>query len=397
MRKKLKIGYLLSYFHPFKDGTENNCLYLARAMVNLGHEVHVFTSDRRDGTILEEKEIMYEGIHIHRSPTWARYKYYLELNPGIVPMVLKHKDLDILHVHSFGFMMYDAILMLKNLMGHKTVIINTPHGPFMSLDSYPAWQKALKTIFKTVEYPINRMYDAVIQVNTTQFPWIKKSGIKRKNIHFVPDGIPDDRYREIDNKDFIKKHGLEGKFVICNLGRILEYKGQDQVIQALPDIIKKHPNVVFLQMGKDHGWKEHCITLATKLGIQDHVKFLGMVSEDDKLRGLDVADIFIIPSEWEAFGIVTLEAMARRTAAIGTTCEGSIYLIREDNGILYDWKDIPAMKTALLKLIEDSNLRNKMANANYKKAQGLRNVTIAKEYLEPLYYKLWIEKRKTRQ
>ena len=51
--KKLKIGYLLPYFHPFKDGTENNCLYLATEMVKLGHEVHVFTSDRREGVILD--------------------------------------------------------------------------------------------------------------------------------------------------------------------------------------------------------------------------------------------------------------------------------------------------------------------------------------------------------
>ena len=391
--RKLKIGYLLSYFHPFKDGTENNCLYLATQMVKLGHEVHVFTSDRRDGKIIKEKYENYNGIHIHRSPTWARYQYYLELNPGIIPLVLKHKDLDVLHIHSFGFMMYDMILMLKKLLGHRTVVIDTPHGPFMSLDSYPMWQKAMKNVFTKIEKPINNLYDGVIQVNTTQYPWIMKSGVKRRNIHFVPDGIPEDRFREIDNKDFIKKHGLEGKFVICNLGRVLEYKGQDKVIQALPEIVKKHPNVVFLQMGKDHGWTEHCLELAKKLDVENHVKFLGMVDEDDKLRGLDVADIFVLPSEWEAFGIVTLEAMARRTAAVASDCEGSLFLVRPENGILHPWEDVDALRDALLKLIEDDDLRNTMAETNYKKAVRLTNENIAKEYLEPLYYKLWSRKQ----
>ena len=92
MQKKLKIGYVLSYFHPFKDGTENNCLYLATEMVKLGHEVHVFTSDRRDGEILKEKEGMINGIHIHRSRTLLRYKYYLELNPEIIGSILKYKE-----------------------------------------------------------------------------------------------------------------------------------------------------------------------------------------------------------------------------------------------------------------------------------------------------------------
>jgi len=386
MPRKLKIGYVLTYFHPFKDGTENNCLYLATEMVKLGHEVHVFTSDRRDGKVIPEKEEVYNGIHIHRSRTWARYKYYLELTPGIIPLIVRYKDLDVLHIHSFGFMMYDVAFVLKKILGHKTKIINTPHGPFMSLDSYPLWQKTLKTVYTTFEYPINRLYDGVIQVNTEQWRWITKFGVRRKNIYFVPDGIPADRFRKIDNAAFVKKHGLEGKFVICNLGRVLKYKGQDEVIRALPAIVAKHPNVVFLSMGKDHGFMDECGALARTLGVADHVKFLGMVTEDEKLQGLDATDIFVLPSEWEAFGIVTLEAMARGKPAVCTDCEGSTYLVRSDNGLLYHFGDIRGLERALLTLIEKPDLRKKMGETNYHKAVDLTNEAIAQKYLEPLYY-----------
>ena len=391
--RKLKIGYLLPYFHPFKDGTENNCLYLATEMVKLGHDVHVFTSDRRDNIVLDKKYEVYNGIHIHRTRDLWRYKYYLELNFEVIKEVLKHKDLDVLHVHSFGFIMHDIILILSKLLRRKTVIINTPHGPFMSLDSYPLWQKVLRNIFTKIEYPINKLYDGVIQVNTEQYPWIMRSGVKRSKIHFVPDGIPEDRFRKINDDGFKKKHNLEGKFVICNLGRVLEYKGQDKIVQALPDVIKKYPNVVFLQMGKDHGWTEHCLKLAREFNIEKNVRFLGMVDEDDKLRGLDAADIFVLPSEWEAFGIVTLEAMARKTAVVASDCEGSLFLVRHENGILYKWADVEALKNALLKLIEDKKLRDKMAEANYKKAIDLTNENIARNYLEGLYYKLYFEKQ----
>src|SRR3989344_5055674 len=128
----------------------------------------------------------------------------------------------------------------------------------------------------------------------------------KKRIHFVPDGIPQDRFKKISNKEFIKKHKLEGKFILCNLGRVLKYKGQDDIVRALPDIVKKYPNVIFLSMGKDHGLLEECLQLAKELKVEDHVRFLGMVSEDEKLQGLDATDIFILSSEWEAFGIVTL-------------------------------------------------------------------------------------------
>ncbi len=390
---KLKIGYLLPYFHPFKDGTENNCLYLATEMVKLGHEVHVFTSDRRDDVVLDKKYEIYNGIHIHRNKVLWRYKYYLELNLEIIKTAFKHKDLDILHIHSFGFMMHDTILILKKLFRHKTAIINTPHGPFMSLDSYPLWQKALKTIFTKLEYPINKLYDGVIQVNTEQYSWIIRSGVKRENIHFVPDGIPEERFKKVDNKEFIKKHGLGGKFIICNLGRVLEYKGQDKIIQALPGIVREHSNVLFLQMGKDHGWTEYCLDLARRLGVEKHVKFLGMVDEDDKLRGLDAADIFVLSSEWEAFGIVTLEAMARKTAVVVSDCEGSLFLVKPENGILYRWTDINALKEAIIKLIEDKKLRESMAKVNYKKAIDLTNENIARNYLEPLYYNSSLKKQ----
>ncbi|HIH14781.1 MAG: hypothetical protein QT08_C0009G0025 [archaeon GW2011_AR17] len=388
MQKKLKIGYVLSYFHPFKDGTENNCLYLATEMVKLGHEVHVFTSDRRDGQIIKEKEGMINGIHIHRSRTLLRYKYYLELNPEIIGSILKYKDLDVLHIHSFGFVMYDIAFVLKKLLGDKTVIINTPHGPFMSLDSYPLWQKALKNIFTTLEYPINWMYDGVIQVNTEQWKWITKSGVSKKRIHFVPDGIPQDRFKKISNKEFIKKHKLEGKFILCNLGRVLKYKGQDDIVRALPDIVKKYPNVIFLSMGKDHGLLEECLQLAKELKVEDHVRFLGMVSEDEKLQGLDATDIFILSSEWEAFGIVTLEAMARKKSVICTDCEGSLYLVKPENGLLYHYEDVEGLKKAIFKLMEDTKLRKSMEKENYKKAVELTNEAIARNYLELLYYQL---------
>ncbi len=386
--KKLKIGYVLSYFHPFKDGTENNCLYLATEMVKLGHEVHVFTSDRRDGQVLNEKEEIYNGIHIHRSKTWWRHKYYLELNPGVIGSILKHKDLNVLHIHSFGFMMYDLAFILKRLRGDKTTIINTPHGPFMSLDSYSLWQKALKNMFTTLEIPINWMYDGVIQVNTEQWKWITKTGVSEKRIHFVPDGIPQDRFKKIRNKEFIKKHNLQGKFVLCNLGRVLKYKGQNDIVKALPDIVKKYPHVVFLSMGKDHGLLQECLKLAKELKVEENVRFLGMVSEKEKLQGLDAADIFILSSEWEAFGIVTLEAMARKKAVICTDCEGSLYLVKPENGLLYHYGDVEGLNKAIFQLLENPTLREKMEETNYKKAMGLTNEAIAREYLEPLYYKL---------
>ena len=384
----MKIGYLVTYFYPFGDGMENNCLSSAKEMVKRGHEVHVFTSDRRDGKVLKKKEDVYQGIKIHRSKTFFRYGHYLDFSPGVVLDAFKY-DLDILHVHAFGFPLYDFIVILKKLFSRKIGLVNTPHGPFMALKKYPLWQKIFREVYAFFEYFVNGMYDAVIQVNDDQKKWMVKAGVKKKKIAFVPNTIPEDAFKKIESKDFVKKYKLNEKLVICNLGRVMKYKGLDQVIRVMPLIVKKYPNVVLISMGRDKdNFTEYCKNLAKKLKVEKNIRFLGEVDEDDKLRGLDVADIFVLPSEWEAFGIVTLEAMARKTAVVSTDTEGSKYLIKPDNGILYKWNDLINLRKALMKLIENEKLRKNMAKKNYEKSFKFKEDIVAKEYLEKLYYNI---------
>ena len=128
----MKIGFLITYFYPFEGGAESNCYSAARELVKLGHEVHIFTSDRKDGKIAEKKHETIEGINIHRFRTWFRYKYYIALYPSILKIL--DYDLDILHVHGFGFFQQDIIVLLEKLKGTKLVCI--PHGPFMALKEY---------------------------------------------------------------------------------------------------------------------------------------------------------------------------------------------------------------------------------------------------------------------
>ena len=237
----MRIGYIVTYFHPFKDGTENNCLYLARELAKK-HEVHIFTSDRRDGVIVEKKEEIFQGLYIHRCRTIFRYKYYLVFDIDFIPKIMKYK-LDILHVHSIGFPQQDLVVLLKKLFT-KTKIINTPHGPFLTNKNYSFLVRFVRNFYRLMEYPLNYfLYDASIDVNSTQKEWMARYGFKQSKIRFNPDGVPKDRLRKIDNKDFIKKYKLKDKFVISSLGRLLQYKGFDQIVKALPLILKKTPTL----------------------------------------------------------------------------------------------------------------------------------------------------------
>ena len=370
----MKIGFLINYFYPLKGGVENNCFYLARELAKT-NEVHVFTSLLPN----TKKYEIIDNIHVHRYKTLFRYRYYLSFTPGLIN-ILSYK-LDVLHVHSFGFFYHDLILILKKILS-KTKLINTPHGPFMVLKYYNFFQKSFKAILGNFERRIaNKFYDAVIQVNPEQYKWLIKYGIKKNKIYFTPNGIPQDAFKKVDTKNFIKKYNLKNKFVISYLGRIQEYKGLDQVIKILPRLNK---NVVFLVMGKDAGDLERLRNLTSNLNVQDKVIFTDEVSEDDLLAGLSLSKIFILSSEWEAFGISILEAMAQGNAIISTNTEGGKFLINKENGFLFNYNDLKDLENKIKVLIADKQALNKISKINVEKAKQFLWNDIVKD-LEKVY------------
>lgn len=350
----MKIGFLINYFYPFLGGAESNCFYLARELVKKGHEVHVFTTNQKGKQKLKKEETI-KGIKVHRSKVWFRYRYYFTFAPGLLSNVFKY-NLEILHVHSFGFLYHDFIVLLKKLFS-KTKLINTPHGPFMSLPSYNLPQIIIKKTVELIENLFNHLYDTIIEVNPYQKMWLKEKGAKK--VDFVPNGITKDVFSKVQPTNKYKD-----KFIISYIGRIQKYKGLDQVIKVLP---KLNEDVIFMAIGEDAGDKERLIKLSEELRVSNRVFFTGKIKEQEKLSLLDASKVFILPSEWEAFGIVILEAMARGKVIISTKTEGGRYLIKKENGFLYPNNNLKQLEE-ILKTLTKVDLK-KYEALNIKKAR----------------------------
>jgi len=119
---------------------------------------------------------------------------------------------------------------------------------------------------------------------------------------------------------------LRGKRVLLTVSRLdpnERRKGHDRVIAALPAIVSAVPNVVYLIAG--HGAdRTRLAALAQSLGVADHVVFAGRVAPDELPQLYRLADLFVMPSAQEGFGIVFLEAAASGLRAIGGNADGSI-------------------------------------------------------------------------
>ncbi|MGB3541484.1 glycosyltransferase family 4 protein [Rubrivirga sp.] len=148
-----------------------------------------------------------------------------------------------------------------------------------------------------------------------------------------------------------RKYGLAGRAVVLTLGRLAgleRRKGFDVVLEALPEIARRVPNVVYVIAG-DGPDRARLEAKAARLGVADRVVFTGYVDEADKPGMYRVADAFAMPSRGEGFGIVLLEAMASGVPVVASMADGSREAVLDGRlGPTVDPEDLDAVADAVV-------------------------------------------------
>lgn len=386
----MKIAYLITYFHPLKGGAEDNFYNLAKIAVESGHEVIVYTSDRKAGRTFSAEENIGPGILIKRFNPILRFRMYFVFYPKMLFAIFRDKP-DVIHASGFGFVWHDLMLMIIKLLRRKTVLVNTPHGPMVIYENTAFIEKFIKTFTRTFEkLTINKLYSTVIAVNPNQGVWMKEYGIPETKIRFVPNGISEETLNRIKSitvrqiEEFKQKHDLQNKLVISNVGRFSYYKGVDHIVEALSNI-KNIEKVRLCIVGRDDGFLNEINTIIKKYNLEKNVLVFENASEEIRNIILKTSEIFILASEWEAFGIVFLEALAADNAIITTHTEGSDFLFRNnETAMFYNYGDIQSLTTILSDLIDNSEQRNRLAEkARYIPSDFMWH-KIGQEYLKIL-------------
>ena len=123
----------------------------------------------------------------------------------------------------------------------------------------------------------------------------------------------------------LDKYGLRDKQVLLTVSRLSSserYKGHDRIIRILPRVLAKHPGTKYLIVG-DGDDRARLEVLATEVGVRDRVHFAGLIDPADLPRHYCLADVFVMPSTGEGFGIAFLEAMASGVRVVGGDRDGS--------------------------------------------------------------------------
>jgi phosphatidyl-myo-inositol dimannoside synthase len=144
------------------------------------------------------------------------------------------------------------------------------------------------------------------------------------------------------NEALARRYGLEGRKVLMTLGRLVSserYKGFDEVLEALPQLVADDPALVYVIAGdgSDRGRLEAKVR---DLGLEEHVRFTGMIDEGEKADHFRLADAYVMPSRGEGFGFVFLEALACGVPVVASKADGGREALRNGQlGILVDPAD----------------------------------------------------------
>jgi glycosyltransferase involved in cell wall biosynthesis len=163
----------------------------------------------------------------------------------------------------------------------------------------------------------------------------------------------------------------QDKNIVGVLGRLDKCKGQHIVLQAIPEVVKQHPNTFFLIAGDEtageHGYREYLLELCRSLKIERSVKFIPFT--EDVPRFMTALDVFVLPSFSETFGLVVVEAMAMERAIIATNSGGVPEIItNEKTGLLIRPQAVDEMISAICRVLSDAALRLSLGHSAREEA-----------------------------
>jgi phosphatidyl-myo-inositol dimannoside synthase len=208
--------------------------------------------------------------------------------------------------------------------------------------------------------------DLLIAISEHTKSIIEKCGIVPKKMVVITNAANESIFKKLPEEEittFKEKHDLVGKRVILATGALSERKGQKVLIRALPKILEKIPNAVFVAIGIPHK-KDEMISLAKQLGVQGSVQFPGVVSEQDLVLWLNACDLFTMTSvndngDYEGFGIAVLEAaLCGKTAVVSNNGGLPEAVSHGVTGLVVPENDPESTANAIMDLLSDHEKLN---------------------------------------
>lgn len=349
--EQIKIGIVC---YPTFGGSGVVATELGKALAKEGHKVHFITYSQPSRLDFLNENLFYHEVDFHSYPLFEFPPYELALASKMVSVV-KNEKLDLLHVH-YAIPHASAAYMAKQILKSQGItipVVTTLHGTDITLvGKDPSYEPV-------VTFSINES-DGVTAVSHD----LKKETFQHFNITNEVEVIPN----FIDLEKFKKQKKDHFKKAICPNGEVLiVHTSNFRPVKRIPDVINVFANIrreipAKLLMIGDGPERTPAEKMCRELGICDDIRFLGKLEAVEEV--LSVADLFIMPSEKESFGLAALEAMACEVPVISTNTGGIPELnVQGVTGFLSNIGDVEDMTRNALFILDKDNLSRFKQNA----------------------------------
>ena len=229
---------------------------------------------------------------------------------------------------------------------------------------------------KCVEYALNNSNFVCCQSNNTKSNTLRYYNC-RKDVSIIPLPYEKKKFKTITRRELELD---DDKKYLISVGRLVKRKGFEYLIEALSRISDEKVEAIIVSDGPELNRLKQ---LSEHLKVRKRVHFVGMVPEERKFQLLAAADVYVLSSIHEGFGIVLQEAMQVGLPIVATNNGGQLDLIRHEiNGYLVETENAEALKNAITKVLNDTEVSKRFIKFNKQTLEQYSPLKIAEKYME---------------
>jgi N-acetyl-alpha-D-glucosaminyl L-malate synthase BshA len=369
----MKIGITC---YPTYGGSGVVATELGKALAARGHQVHFISYAMPMRLDTFHDNIFYHEVDIPNYPLFEFQLYSLALAGKMVD-VIRYEQLDVMHVHyaiPHAVSGYMAKQIIKNEA--RTKLVTTLHGTDITIVGLEP------SFLPLVKFSIEKS-DAVTSVSRfLREKTLTNFNIKNREIDVIPNFIDTELYKRQENCRLREQIAPNGEKILIHISNFREVKRVPDTVKILADV-RKNVDAKLLLVG-DGPQRSEVEMLTRELGLTEHVKFLGKQSALPDI--LSAADIFLLPSQSESFGLAALEAMSCSVPVVATSAGGIPEVITHgETGYVAEMGDTPRMAKYVVDLLTNPKKYERFAEASRKRAvDEFRTELIIPDY-ESLY------------
>jgi len=342
---------------------------LAQEISEMGHNVTIYTTDLdfSNGSNKFNKKLprieKFEKFLINRTHVWFSLKLFF-VNTSMSKEIENDKP-DI--IHTIGLRSFQSIIAWRVSKKLNIPLVVSDQG---GLTTHPFLAESgffLKTLYKIQDFFIKKIINdaSVISVANEYEQKIFSSLNKKSRIEIIRNGV--NLKKLVSKHNFKEKYQINSNFILF-VGRFSKSKGIETLINAF-SIVKnelKDSDTHLVIMGVDFGYQAEMEKLIKKLNLSEEIKVIKNPPRDDVISAYGESEFLVLPSQWELSPLVPLESFAFKKPVISTNSHGIPYTIQNNkNGILVEPENSFELSNAIVKLLNDTELREKLGQSGY--------------------------------